>query len=117
MAGSADAVVLARSAAPGPRVILARTGRETARSVPAPHNDKQPTRHASFAPQSRARTQAGIVRARELGVAFGRPPRLNAKQKRLIATRYAGGETMRELAIAFDVSEPTVWRALRSEPA
>jgi DNA invertase Pin-like site-specific DNA recombinase len=46
-----------------------------------------------------ARTQAGIARARELGVTFGRPPRLNAKQRRMIAERYAKGETMAALAI------------------
>ena len=64
-----------------------------------------------------ARTQAGIARARELGVTFGRPTRLNPRQKRLIAERYAKGETMRELAVEFNVGEATVWRALRSEPA
>jgi putative DNA-invertase from lambdoid prophage Rac len=60
-----------------------------------------------------ARTQAGIQRARELGVAFGRKPKLNPKQRQLIATRYARGETMAALARDFDVSEPTIWRALR----
>jgi hypothetical protein len=34
-----------------------------------------------------ARTQAGILRARELGVAFGPKPKLNTKQRRLIAER------------------------------
>lgn len=34
-----------------------------------------------------SRTAAGIAPARELDVAFGRPRRLNAKQKRLIAER------------------------------
>jgi len=64
-----------------------------------------------------ARTQAGIAKARELGVTFGRPVRLNARQRRLIAERYGRGETMRELAADFGVGEATVWRALRSEPA
>ena len=64
-----------------------------------------------------SRTAAGIARARELGVAFGRPARLNPRQKRLIAERYATGATMRELADEFDVGEATIWRALRSEPA
>jgi DNA invertase Pin-like site-specific DNA recombinase len=32
-----------------------------------------------------ARTQAGIQRARERGVAFGRPTKLNPKQRRMIA--------------------------------
>jgi hypothetical protein len=40
-----------------------------------------------------ARTQAGIQRAKERGVAFGRPTKLNPKQRRLIAQRYAAGET------------------------
>jgi len=64
-----------------------------------------------------ARTQAGIDRARELGVAFGRPPRLNAKQRRMIAERYASGETMAALAREFSVGEATVWRALRIKVA
>jgi DNA invertase Pin-like site-specific DNA recombinase len=63
-----------------------------------------------------ARTQAGIARAREKGVTFGRPAKLNGKQRKMIAERYAKGETMAALAEAFDVSEPTVWRALRGEP-
>jgi DNA invertase Pin-like site-specific DNA recombinase len=59
-----------------------------------------------------ARTQAGIMKARELGVTFGRPPRLNTRQKRMIAERYAKGETMAALAEEFGVGEATVWRAL-----
>jgi DNA invertase Pin-like site-specific DNA recombinase len=61
------------------------------------------------------RTQAGIARARELGVAFGRPAKLNPRQRRMIAERYARGETMAALAAEFGVGEATVWRALRSE--
>ena len=64
-----------------------------------------------------ARTQAGIDRARELGIAFGRPPRLNPKQRRMIASRYASGETMAALAREFSVGEATVWRTLRSASA
>jgi len=60
-----------------------------------------------------SRTQAGILRARELGVQFGRKPKLNTKQRQIIAERYQGGETMAALARDFRVSEPTVWRALR----
>ncbi len=59
-----------------------------------------------------ARTQAGIQRAREHGVTFGRPCKLNARQRRLIAERYAAGETMAALASEFEVGEATVWRAL-----
>jgi DNA invertase Pin-like site-specific DNA recombinase len=66
-----------------------------------------------------SRTQAGILRARELGVAFGRKPKLNPKQRQIIAERYQGGETMAALAHDFGCSEPTIWRALRrtGEPA
>jgi len=60
-----------------------------------------------------ARTQAGIERARALGVIFGRRAKLNPRQRRMMAERYAKGETMAKLAEEFGVSEPTVWRALR----
>jgi DNA invertase Pin-like site-specific DNA recombinase len=60
-----------------------------------------------------ARTQAGIARARELGVTFGRPVRLNSRQKGMIAERYARGETMAALAADFGVGDATIWRALR----
>jgi DNA invertase Pin-like site-specific DNA recombinase len=59
-----------------------------------------------------ARTQAGIQRARERGATFGRPTKLNPKQRKMIAERYAAGETAAALARAFDVGEATVWRAL-----
>jgi DNA invertase Pin-like site-specific DNA recombinase len=59
-----------------------------------------------------ARTQAGIQRAKERGVAFGRPNKLNAKQRRMIAERHAEGATMAALAREFDVGEATIWRAL-----
>src|SRR5262249_59145666 len=58
-----------------------------------------------------ARTQAGIQRAKERGVAFGRPTKLNTKQRRMIAERYAAGETAAALAREFQVGEATVWRA------
>jgi DNA invertase Pin-like site-specific DNA recombinase len=64
-----------------------------------------------------ARTQSGVTRAKELGVTFGRPAKLNPKQRRMIAERYAEGETMAALASEFGVGEATVWRALRAEPA
>src|SRR5262249_53279312 len=63
------------------------------------------------------RTQAGIEKARALGVLFGRPVKLNPRQRRIIAERYAKGETMKALAEEFGVSEPTVWRGLRSAAA
>jgi DNA invertase Pin-like site-specific DNA recombinase len=58
------------------------------------------------------RTQAGIAKARKLGKTFGRPARLNAKQRGMIAERYAAGATMAELAKDFEVGEATIWRAL-----
>jgi DNA invertase Pin-like site-specific DNA recombinase len=61
----------------------------------------------------RQRCDEGIRRARERGVAFGRPPRLNPRQRHMIAERYAAGETLAELAADFGVGEATVWRALR----
>jgi DNA invertase Pin-like site-specific DNA recombinase len=60
------------------------------------------------------RTQAGIAKARNPGKTFGRPARLNAKQRGKIAERYAAGATMAELAKDFEVGEATIWRALGS---
>src|SRR5262249_47438513 len=60
-----------------------------------------------------ARTKSGIERARSNGVAFGRPAKLNARQRQLAAERYAGGETMAAIAADLGVSEATVSRALR----
>jgi DNA invertase Pin-like site-specific DNA recombinase len=59
-----------------------------------------------------SRTQAGITRAKELGVSFGRPVRLNTRQKKMIADRYAKGETMQALADEYSVGTATIWRAL-----
>jgi putative DNA-invertase from lambdoid prophage Rac len=64
-----------------------------------------------------SRTQAGIQRAKERGVAFGRPTKLSAKQRRLIAQRKAAGETAAALAREFAVGEATIWRALNSAHA
>ena len=60
-----------------------------------------------------ARTQDGIRRARERGTTFGRPTKLNPKQRRMIAERYAADETA-SLAQEFEVGEATVWRALKA---
>jgi DNA invertase Pin-like site-specific DNA recombinase len=62
----------------------------------------------------RKRYQAGIERALAKGTKFGRKAVLDAGQRRKIAERYACGEaTMAELALDYDVSEPTIWRALQ----
>ena len=60
-----------------------------------------------------SRTQAGIQRAKERGVTFGRPTKLSPKQRTMIAKRYAVGETAAALAREFEVGEATVWRALK----
>jgi DNA invertase Pin-like site-specific DNA recombinase len=59
-----------------------------------------------------SRTQAGITRAKALGVTFGRPVRLNTRQKKMIGERYAKGETMQALAEEYSVGTATIWRAL-----
>ncbi len=59
-----------------------------------------------------SRVEAGIKRARELGKTFGRPVRLNAKQRRMLAEGRRTGKTMAERAREFEVSDATVWRAL-----
>jgi DNA invertase Pin-like site-specific DNA recombinase len=61
-----------------------------------------------------SRTEAGIQRAKERGVAFGRPTKLNPKQRRLISRRYAAGETAAALAREFEIGEATIWRALNA---
>src|SRR5262249_10117818 len=59
------------------------------------------------------RCDEGIKRAKAKGTVFGRKSVLDAGQRRKIAERYAAGETMRELAIDYEVGEATIWRALR----
>ena len=61
----------------------------------------------------RQRCEAGIERARANGKQFGRPTALDAGQRRRIAERYAGGETMAELAREYECGESTIWRALQ----
>jgi DNA invertase Pin-like site-specific DNA recombinase len=62
----------------------------------------------------RQRCDEGIARARRKGTKFGRKAKLDANQRRKIAERFAAGETMAELAIEYDISTPTIWRALRA---
>ena len=61
----------------------------------------------------RQRCEAGIERARANGKQFGRPTALDPGQRRRIAERYAGGETMAELAREYECGEATIWRALQ----
>src|SRR6516162_6205440 len=60
----------------------------------------------------RKRCQAGIERAKEKGVKFGRPRALGIGERKKIAERYGQGETMAELARDYDVGEATIHRAI-----
>jgi DNA invertase Pin-like site-specific DNA recombinase len=62
----------------------------------------------------RSRVEAGIRKAREKGVRFGRPPTLNPKQRRMIAARRAKGATIAVLSREFKVGRGTVHRLLQS---
>ena len=62
----------------------------------------------------RNRCQDGIERAKRKGTKFGRPPALDAGQRRKIAERYGAGETMAELARDYECGEATIWRALQA---
>jgi DNA invertase Pin-like site-specific DNA recombinase len=61
-----------------------------------------------------SRTEAGIAKARKQGKVFGRPSALDVGQRRVIAARYAKGETMAALAREYECGESTIWRALRA---
>jgi DNA invertase Pin-like site-specific DNA recombinase len=60
----------------------------------------------------RKRCAAGIARAKARGKRFGRPAVLDTSQRKIIAERYANGETMAELARDYDCGDATIWRAL-----
>ena len=61
----------------------------------------------------RKRCEEGIQRAKRMGKRFGRPDRLDAGQKRVIADRYGAGATMAELAAEYEVGVGTIHRALK----
>jgi DNA invertase Pin-like site-specific DNA recombinase len=61
----------------------------------------------------RKRREEGIAMAKRKGTKFGRSSSLDANQRRTIADRYHKGETMAELALEYEVSQPTIWRALQ----
>src|SRR4029453_2869005 len=63
----------------------------------------------------RKRTDEGIERARKQGKKFGRPERLDAGQKRVIADRYGKGATIPQLAEEYGVGVGTIWRSLQPE--
>ena len=63
----------------------------------------------------RKRTDEGIERAKKQGKKFGRPERLDAGQKRVIADRYGRGATIPQLAEEYGVGVGTIWRSLQPE--
>ena len=62
----------------------------------------------------RSRCDEGIERAKAKGTKFGRKSVLDASERRVIADRYAKGETMAALAQAYECGEATIWRALQA---
>jgi len=61
----------------------------------------------------RQRCDERIKRAKAQGKKFGPKFKLDAGQRKVLAERYASGETMRTLAIEYGVGEATIWRALQ----
>jgi DNA invertase Pin-like site-specific DNA recombinase len=61
----------------------------------------------------RKRTDERIERAKRQGKKFGRPERLDAGQKQVIADRHGRGATIPELAEEYGVGVGTIWRALQ----
>ena len=59
-----------------------------------------------------ARCQAGIDRAKAKGARFGRKPVLDAGKRKVLAERYAAGETMAKLALEYECGEATIWREI-----
>jgi DNA invertase Pin-like site-specific DNA recombinase len=64
----------------------------------------------------RARTGEGRKRAKERGVRFGRPPKLNAHQRREALARREAGETLMDIARSYGVSHLTIMRLAASSP-
>jgi DNA invertase Pin-like site-specific DNA recombinase len=60
----------------------------------------------------RQRCDEGIKRAKAKGTKFGRRSVLDHSQRKKIAERYANGETMAALALAYGCGEATIWRVL-----
>jgi DNA invertase Pin-like site-specific DNA recombinase len=63
-----------------------------------------------------ARTKDGLAAARARGRMGGRKPKLNAAQKKQVQTLYAAKElTVREIAALFNITPPTVYRAIEPQ--
>jgi DNA invertase Pin-like site-specific DNA recombinase len=61
----------------------------------------------------RKRCEEGIERAKRKGTKFGRPQALDESQRRMMAERYANGETMEALAKEYGVGIGSIWRSLQ----
>lgn len=69
---------------------------------------------AEFENDLRTERQAeGIAKAKENGVKFGRPAKLNEQTCDAIHTRRAEGATIGQLAKEFELGEATIYRALK----
>jgi DNA invertase Pin-like site-specific DNA recombinase len=58
----------------------------------------------------RERTAAGRKAAKSRGVRFGRPPKLNAEQERLVRRLISEGKPVSEIARTFNVHVATIYR-------
>ena len=63
----------------------------------------------------RARTGAGRKEALRRGVKFGRPSKLTDKQLRLAKRLLSEGNSIRDVATAFDIHYTTLYRLLRTD--
>jgi DNA invertase Pin-like site-specific DNA recombinase len=58
----------------------------------------------------RERTAAGRSAAKKRGIRFGRPPKLNRDQRKLICRLLDEGSSIRDVAQIFDVHPATIYR-------
>jgi DNA invertase Pin-like site-specific DNA recombinase len=58
----------------------------------------------------RERTSVGREAAKQRGVRFGRPRKLNPDQARLASQLISDGKAVREIARTFNVHEATIYR-------
>jgi DNA invertase Pin-like site-specific DNA recombinase len=64
----------------------------------------------------RARTGEGRKRAKDRGVKFGRPRKLTPHQRQEALRRLSAGETMMDVARAYNVHHTTIGRLLGDRP-
>jgi DNA invertase Pin-like site-specific DNA recombinase len=65
----------------------------------------------------RSRTGEGRARAKAAGVKFGRPFAMTAHQQREALSRLGAGETVKDVAAAYNVDMATVYRLRDREAA